>query len=71
MNGNNAIRHEMPITIMMIDMIFKPYNDTLGHIQGDECLGELLFCWLNSRGVVIWPHVMVVRSFFIVIFHDR
>ena len=37
-----AIRHDMPITIMMIDIdFFKLYNDTLGHIQGDECLRRI------------------------------
>ena len=37
-----AIRHEMPITIMMIDIdFFKLYNDTLGHIQGDQCLRQI------------------------------
>ncbi|OTG63537.1 GGDEF domain-containing protein [Acinetobacter sp. ANC 4470] len=37
-----AIRHELPITIMMIDIdFFKLYNDTLGHIQGDQCLRRI------------------------------
>ena len=37
-----AIRHKVPITIMMIDIdFFKLYNDTLGHIQGDECLRRI------------------------------
>ena len=37
-----AIRHDMPITIMMIDIdFFKLYNDTLGHIQGDQCLRRI------------------------------
>jgi len=37
-----ATRHEMPITIMMIDIdFFKLYNDTLGHIQGDQCLRRI------------------------------
>lgn len=37
-----AVRHSMPITIMMIDLdFFKAYNDSLGHIKGDECLREI------------------------------
>lgn len=37
-----AVRHSMPITIIMIDLdFFKSYNDSLGHIKGDECLREI------------------------------
>ena len=37
-----SIRHEVPITIMMVDIdYFKLYNDTLGHIQGDQCLRRI------------------------------
>ncbi|WP_151765403.1 GGDEF domain-containing protein [Acinetobacter soli] len=37
-----AVRHSMPIIIMMIDLdFFKSYNDSLGHIKGDECLREI------------------------------
>lgn len=37
-----SIRHEVPITIMMVDIdSFKLYNDTLGHIQGDQCLRRI------------------------------
>lgn len=47
-----AVRHSMPITIMMIDLdFFKSYNDSLGHIKGDECLREIAkaFTSLTSR----------------------
>lgn len=37
-----ALRHETPLTIMMVDIdFFKSYNDTLGHIKGDQCLKDI------------------------------
>ncbi len=37
-----ALRHETPLTIMMVDIdFFKPYNDTLGHLKGDKCLKDI------------------------------
>src|SRR5208283_4936517 len=37
-----AIRNEQSITIMMIDIdFFKNYNDTYGHLAGDECLKQV------------------------------
>lgn len=39
---NRAIRHRFPLTIMMVDIdYFKLYNDSLGHIEGDECLRKI------------------------------
>ncbi|MEG0198762.1 MAG: diguanylate cyclase, partial [Acinetobacter sp.] len=39
---NRAMRHQTPITIMMVDIdCFKQYNDSLGHIQGDQCLKRI------------------------------
>ncbi|MFK6747968.1 GGDEF domain-containing protein [Acinetobacter baumannii] len=37
-----ALRHETPLTIMMVDIVFfKPYNDSLGHLKGDQCLKDI------------------------------
>ncbi|HFG2491156.1 TPA: GGDEF domain-containing protein [Acinetobacter baumannii] len=37
-----ALCHETPLTIMMVDIdFFKPYNDSLGHLKGDQCLKDI------------------------------
>ncbi len=37
-----ALRHETPLTIMMVDIdFFKPYNDSLGHLKCDQCLKDI------------------------------
>ena len=37
-----TLRHETPLTIMMVDIdFFKPYNDSLGHLKGDQCLKDI------------------------------
>ncbi|WP_053157102.1 diguanylate cyclase [Pseudomonas sp. Pf153] len=37
-----AIRHKTPLTILMCDVdFFKAYNDTYGHLKGDQCLQQI------------------------------
>jgi diguanylate cyclase (GGDEF)-like protein len=37
-----AIRHQNPLAVLMCDVdFFKIYNDTYGHILGDECLKQV------------------------------
>jgi diguanylate cyclase (GGDEF)-like protein len=44
-----AIRQENPLTIIMIDIdYFKLFNDTYGHLAGDDCLKRVAAA-LNSR----------------------
>jgi len=37
-----ARREQQPLTLVFCDLdAFKPYNDTLGHVQGDDCLRRI------------------------------
>jgi len=39
---NRMLRQKSYLTIIMIDIdFFKPYNDTLGHLAGDQCLHQV------------------------------
>ncbi len=39
---SRAVRHELPLALLMIDIdYFKLYNDSLGHLAGDECLKKV------------------------------
>ncbi len=42
-------RNDMPLSLILIDIDnFKKYNDTLGHIAGDECLKQVTATISNS-----------------------
>ncbi len=44
-----ASRHRHPITLLMCDIdYFKQYNDTYGHVTGDECLINVAECLCDS-----------------------
>ena len=39
---NRAIRHRTPLALLMCDVdFFKIYNDTYGHVNGDQCLQQI------------------------------
>jgi diguanylate cyclase (GGDEF)-like protein len=39
---HRAKRERQPLTLIILDIdFFKSYNDALGHLQGDACLGEV------------------------------
>lgn len=38
----SARREQQPLTLVLCDLdVFKHYNDSLGHVQGDECLRRI------------------------------
>ena len=39
---NKALKKRVPLSLIMIDVdYFKPYNDTYGHLEGDNCLKKI------------------------------
>lgn len=56
---HSAVRSKVSIAIVMIDVdYFKKYNDTYGHLQGDECLKAVAEAILRAANR---PRDIVVR----------
>ncbi len=54
-----AIRAESPVSLLMLDVdLFKPYNDSYGHLRGDSCLRQIAEAALD---VVRRPSDLVAR----------
>ena len=54
-----GIRHQLPCSMLMLDVDhFKLFNDTYGHLAGDQCLKELSEAF---RQEAVRPHDTVAR----------
>lgn len=54
-----AMRHQLPCSLLMLDVDhFKMFNDTYGHLAGDQCLKELANAF---RQEAVRPHDTVAR----------
>lgn len=54
-----GVRHELPCSMLMLDVDhFKLFNDTYGHLAGDQCLKELSEVF---RQEAVRPHDTVAR----------
>lgn len=72
-----AIKHQEPISIIMLDIdYFKNYNDSLGHIAGDNCLqkiaielknltnnhSEIVARYGGEEFILVFPHTTIQKA---------
>lgn len=58
----NAIQSNKPISLIMVDIdLFKKYNDTYGHLLGDECLKAVADEMRHTIHTIQRPKDMIAR----------
>ena len=57
-----SVREQKPISLIMIDIdFFKSYNDTYGHLFGDDCLLKQVARALNGSFEKVWRLSVSIR----------